>query len=148
MKTTIITSVLLVLAVFMSNAKTKNAVTQFGTYAVHQTDNANAVVKASNNEYTIHYEQFDAPVSVKIVKKGKYKIYLVRTQGYEVQYVCNGNKFGVEYMSEGFATQATKEMKKKINRTAFLYQRVLSQEIKSEKEYVRLIACFLPELMS
>lgn len=148
MKTTIITAAFLVFAIVCSNAKTKNSETEFGTYSVQQSENGNAVIKKSDSEYTIHYAQFDAPVTVKVIKKGNCKVYLVTTNGYEVQYVCTRNKFGVQYMSQEFATAPTHEMKKKINRAAYLHQRVLTQEIKSEKEYVRLIACYLPELMS
>lgn len=148
MKTTIITAALFVLATVVGTAENKNAETEFGAYTVVESQKSNAVITGGNSAYTIHYAQLDAPVTVKVVEQDGCKVYLVRTEGYEVQYVCNGNTFGVKYMSQEFATLPVKEMQQKLNRTAYLHQRVLSQEIKSEKEFVRLIACYLPELIS
>ncbi len=148
MKTTIITAAFIVLATLATSAENKNAETEFGTYTVVESQQSNAVITGGNHAYTIHYAQLDAPVTVQVVEENDCKVYLVRTEGYEVQYVCNGNTFGVQYMSEGYATLPVKEMQKKLNRTAYLHQRVVSQGIKSEKEFVRLIACYLPELIS
>lgn len=148
MKTTIITAALFMFVITLGFAENKNAETEFGTYTVIESEKSNPVIMKGDNEYTIHYAELDAPVSVKVVEQNDCKVYLVRTNGYEVQYVCNGSTFGVQYMSEEFASIPVKEMQKKLNRTAYLHQRVLSQGIKSEKEFVRLIACYLPELMS
>ena len=151
MKTTIFTSVLLVIALMSSNAKTKNetnSATVFGTYQVSQTENPQAVVNGSEGAYTIHYSEFDNPVHVTVILQENCKVFLVRTNGFEVQYACNGKYFGVQYMSEANATYPVEEMKQKVDRVDYLHQRLITRKSQSEKEMVRLIACFLPELMS
>lgn len=151
MKTTIITTAILVFALVSSNAKTKNemnSVTEFGSYHVAKVEASQAVVSGSKGEYIIHYTQFDNPVKVSVVQKDNCKVFLVRTNGYEVQYTCNGNSFGASYMDAEYATYPMKDMAKKINRVEYLHQRVITKKQRSEKEMVRLIACFLPELLS
>lgn len=150
MKTTFFTTVLLIFALTSAMAKTENvanAETNLGSYKVSASSKSNVVENKSEGKYTINYSKLNSDVSIDVVEKKNCKVFLVRTDGYEVQYSCNGKYFGVQYMSNEYATYPKAEMTRKINRKAFLNQRIITRQIPSEQEMVRLIACFLPELM-
>ena len=86
-----------------------NARTVFGTYHVSQAENSQAVVDGSKGVYTIYYSEFDNPVNVTVIQQENCKVFLVRTNGFEVQYTCSGKYFGVQYMSEANATYPVEE---------------------------------------
>lgn len=131
-----------------STAKNEvNAETTFGVYKIGMSNQAHAVTKSEGNTYTIYYEEFDAPLTVSVFEKNNCKNYIVRANNFEIQYTCNGSYFGIKYVDEAYATIPLAKMKAKIDRTNFLYQRCITKNIRSEKEFVRLIACFLPEVM-
>lgn len=150
MKATMLTAVILVFAVFTSNARTKTvekSTTEFGTYEMSSTQEAPLVIKKSKGEYVIHYSDMEAPVYVSVVKEKNCKLYLVRTWGYELQYICNQKEFGVQLMDKKYAKIDYAEMLEKINKDAFRYQRVITTKSHSDTERVELIACFLPEVL-
>ncbi len=150
MKATILTAVAIVFSITVMNAKNlseKNSTTEFGTYEVSST-HAHHVRHDNDGVYTIRYEKYDAPVEVTIVNEKNCKLFLVRTNGFEVMYKCRGKYFGIAYMAEEYASIPAEDMYKKIDRTEYLHQRVLTDKQQSEYDMVRIIACFLPEVMS
>ncbi len=150
MKTIFLTTVALFLAFTLANAENlnkQNAETSFGEYQVSSQETP-TVTKGENNTYIIHYERFDNPITVTVIEGETCKSFLVKTEGFEVQYDCTGSTFGVNYMNAEFASIPKKEMVKKVNRENYLKQRVISTNKHSEYDTVRLIACYLPELMS
>lgn len=147
----IIAVAMLMLAFLPMTVQAKNEVnseTTYGMYKVGISQPAHTVAKNAPSTYTIYYEELDVPVTVTVFEDEKCKNYIVRTGNFEVQYTCNGKYFGVKYVDAAYATIPLQEMKAKIDRTNFLYQRVITRKLRSEKDFVRLIACYLPEIMN
>lgn len=139
---------LFILSVYTEAKNDVNSETTFGTYKVSATELTHSVTKNKGNTYTIYYEEYEQPVTVSVFEGKNCKNYVVRAENFEVQYTCNGRYFGIKYVDDAYAEIPRKVMVDKIDRKDFLYQRVITQKNKSEKEFVRLIACFLPEIMT
>lgn len=124
-----------------------NSETTYGMYKLGSSEQANSVRLEKENTYTIYYENYDTPVTVTVYETKKCKNFVVKAKNFEVQYTCNGKYFGVKYLDEMYASIPADQMINKINRAEFLNQRCITQNIRSDKEFVHLIACFLPEIM-
>ncbi len=102
----------------------------------------------SESVYTLTKTDAEQPyiITVKHGKKGS--DYLVQADGFEVLYQERDGKFGVAFVDEKEAAIGKEEMYKKLNRTEFLKQRVITNNSKTEAEYVALIGAYLPYLLN
>lgn len=120
-----------------------------GKYWLKKAANHMVVDGQEVDTYVIHYDNLETPVYVGILKPHKdCTEFVVRSDGFEVLYTCRKGKFGIEYVPKKYATLSQDEARKAINRTNFLYQRVITQTPQSEKNLLKLIACYVPEVMS
>lgn len=121
--------------------------TNFGTYKVEKTNENVLINNVSVEKFVIEYSNLDKPVCVMIVLNKKSVHYIVRTDGFELEYLYKNNKFGVAFLDSEFATMKKQDVQKKINRKNFLYQKVISSGDQSDEYRLNLIACYLPELI-
>lgn len=126
-----------------------NSQSDMGKYWLKKAANHMVVNGQEVDTYVIHYDNMEEPVYVGILKPDKECTeFVVRTDGFEVLYTCRKGKFGIEYVPKKYATLPKDESRKAIDRKNFLYQRVITQTPQSEKKLLKLIACYLPEVMS
>ncbi len=144
--------ILLIMLVFVGSctlvSAQKEMATGFGDYTLKRADVPMVVNETPVETYVVSYDKMEEPIYIGVVTDKKCKNYIVRTNGFEIQYVCKRNKFGICYTESRFATMDQEELQKKINRSAFLHQRVISSSgPKPDVYHVSLIASYLPDVM-
>lgn len=131
---------------FMVSFMVKASDTNFGTYKIEKATENVMISNVTVETYTIEYSNMDKLVYVMIVPNKKSVHYIVRTDDFELQYLCKNDKFGVDYLDSEFATMDKQDVVKKINRASFLYQKVICMGEKSHDYRLNLIANYLPEI--
>ena len=140
-----------VVAIFVSSlisAENRVVVSQFGDFNIEELEHSVINSKRSPKIYTITYKELNTPVTVEVYKNKGAKDFVVRSEGFEVQYTKGGNGFGVRSLDQKYAKKSAKDYSFSIDRSSFLYQRIITLNNKSEADYVKLIACYLPELVT
>ena len=72
--------------------------------------------------------------------------FMVRSEGFEIQYAKRSNGFGVKLVDPEKRTVKKKEVMSQIDYSKFVNQTVLTTNDKSVEEYLGLVACFMPLL--
>lgn len=148
---TLIKSFTLVAVIFFSTVVSANNVEEynkFGEFDVEEVAGVLTNSKEISKVYTIKYEEFKSPVTVEVFKNRGSKDFVVRSKGFEAQYTKGKTGFGVTKLDKKYAKVNVENFTFSVNRSNFLHQRVITQSNKSEAEYVKLIACYLPELVA
>ena len=73
--------------------------------------------------------------------------FIIHTDNFEVEYICNRHVFGVKRISKEHQTIASDVINEMMNNEQFYKQRVITQNPKTEEELLHLIACYLPSLI-
>lgn len=146
-----ISSLTLLLALCMTLAtaapQMKESNTEFGKYNIEASSNCLHVDGQDLETFQLNYSNFEQPIQIGILKTKKCKNFVVRTKdGLEVLYVCKKQCFGVNKMDKDYST-GKKSSTYKIDRTAYLHQRVITTQEKTDKQLMELIACYLPLLI-
>ncbi len=97
--------------------------------------------------YTLSDASLSSPLTVSVKHYANGSNYMVEGNGFELLYRVRGDRFGVAYVDEADAKVGKDEMYKKLDRQAFLHQYVITDQPKSESEYMELIAAYLPAVM-
>lgn len=149
----ILTMCLLLVALFAS-AKEKGAslisgqsLTELGQYSIRSSTEAMTVGDEMLKTYELNYTNSDSPVLIGVKKTKKCKSFIVRTDKFEVEYVCNKNVFGVKRINKEYQTISTAVINQMLDNADFYSQRVISQYPKSDEELLGLIACYFPSLI-
>lgn len=130
------------------SAQTENDATKLGNFKVEKATEKLTINNEAVETYVIQYAALDQPVYVAVVTEKNCENYIVRTNGFEIQYTCKKDKFGISYVETRFATLEKSDVMKKINRPNFLNQRVLSSSGPKPVDYqLSLIASYLPDVM-
>lgn len=151
MKTIKVISAVFLMTLFLSansKAENKNAADKNYTIeAASSSSSSSSNYIETGNAYKIYFETLDSPMEVTVNEHSEGTDFIVKNNDFEVMYCLRGNVFGVSYLQEEYATVEKEKMYKKIDRKSFLHQKVITQNKKSEKEYIQLIASYVPELM-
>lgn len=144
----------LLLTVFFAVAKEKGtslisgqSLTELGQYNIQASNDAMQVGNEFLKTYELSYSNFDSPVQIGVKKTKMCMNFIVRTDNFEVEYVCNKHVFGVKRVGKEYQTVSTENINKLLNNEAFFHQRVISQNPKTEEELLGLIACYFPSLV-
>jgi len=120
-----------------------------GDYKIAIADNPITLNGETLKTYVISYENSPLQVTVAVKKEKDCKKYIVLSDKLSVQYVCNGQYFGVQRLENsseiekgGFAT--TDEA---LNRTEYFHQKVLATGKTDEMESTQFIASYFPLLI-
>lgn len=97
--------------------------------------------------YVITYENSDLEITIAIDKDKKCQRYITMTDELSVQYVCNGDYFGVEKLKRDNAVNGVTTSDKSMNRTAYFHQKVLTPEPNDKITCMKLIGAYFPELL-
>ena len=144
----------LLMVCLLATAKEKGAslisgqsLTELGQYDIRLSADAIKCGSEALKTYELSYSNFDSPVLIGVKKTKKCMNFIVRTNNFEVEYVCNKHVFGVKRISKDYQTVATTTINKMMDNADFYSQRVISQNPKSEEELLGLIACYFPSLI-
>lgn len=144
----------LLLACLFTTAKEKGtslisgqSLTELGQYDIRLSSDAIKCGSEALKTYELSYSNIDSPVLIGVKKTKKCMNFIVRTNNFEVEYVCNKHVFGVKRISKEYQTVASDVINEMMDNADFYTQRVISQNPKSEEELLGLIACYFPSLI-
>lgn len=118
-----------------------------GQYTILISDNALKIGDEALKTYELSYSNNDSPIAIGVKKTKKCMNFIVRTDNFEVEYVCNKHVFGVKRINKEYQTVAPEVINEMMDNADFYYQRVISQYPKTEEELLGLIACYFPSLI-
>ena len=144
----------LLLVFLLSSAKEKGtavisgqSLTELGVYSITNSSEALTIDGQALKTYELKYSNTDSPVLIGIQKTKKCMNFIVRTDNFEVEYVCNNHVFGVKRIDKNYQTISTKVINEMMDNADFYTQRIISQYPKTEEELLGLIACYFPSLI-
>lgn len=123
------------------------SLTEFGQYSLQLSSQPMKIGNEELKTYELVYENSDSPVLIGIKKTKKCMNFIVRTDNFEVEYVCKEHVFGVKRINKDFQTIDTNAINEMLDNADFYSQRVISQNPKTEEELLGLIACYFPSLI-
>lgn len=123
------------------------SLTELGQYTIRTSDNAMKIGNEALKTYELNYANSDSPVLIGVKKTKKCMNFIVRTNNFEVEYVCKKHVFGVKRISAEYQTIAPEVINQMMDNADFYTQRIISQYPKTEEELLALIACYFPSLI-
>jgi hypothetical protein len=129
---------------FVASGKTHSA---FGDYKIETADNPVAINGVQLKAYVISYQNSPMEVTVVIRKDKKCKNYIVISDKLSVQYVCNGEYFGVQKLEKSLEKEGYKTSDETLNRTEYFHQKLLVRGPQEEIFSTQLIAAYFPMLL-
>lgn len=155
MKTKLYYLLVILLAMGMSStARVKNgqvlsgdSQTDLGKYSIVESEVPMVANDQVLDTYDLVYENASNPVKIGVISEKKCTTFLVRSNEIEVQYVCQKGIFGVKKMDKQYRELTAATADSKLDKVNYYAQRVISQNPKTEKELLGLIACYFPVLV-
>ena len=129
-------------------AMTGNSLTDFGKYTVMKSDNPLVINGEEVRTYDLTYENTNHPIRIGVVCEKKCTNFIVKSDAFEVEYVCNNGVFGVKKIEQRFQELPKEANDAKLNKASYYAQRVICQNPKTEDELLGLIACYFPNLVN
>jgi hypothetical protein len=129
---------------FVAEGKTYSAV---GDYKIKLADNPVTINGVQLKAYIITYENSPMEVKVAIMKDKKCKNYIVLSDKLSIEYVCNGDYFGVQKLGKSFEKDGILTSDESLNRSEYFHQRLIAQGKQGEVEATQLIAAYFPMLL-
>jgi len=124
------------------------SLTELGQYSISVSDNPMKIGDEWVKTYQLKYENTDSPVLIGVKKTKKCMSFIVRSDHFEVEYVCNNHVFGVNRIDKTQQTMASGDVSHRLNNNEYFHQQVISQNPKTEKELLGFIACYFPSLIT
>jgi hypothetical protein len=129
---------------FVTGGKTHSA---FGDYKIELADKPVTINGEQLKAYVISYQNSPLEVKVVIMKDKKCKNYIVLSDKLSVQYVCNGDYFGVKRLDKSFEKDGLTTSNEALNRSEYFHQKLIVPGKQSELESTQLIAAYFPMLI-
>jgi hypothetical protein len=123
------------------------SLTQLGQYSIRTSTEMLKIGDEALKTYELSYSNSDSPVLIGVKKTKKCMNFIIRSQNFEVEYVCNKHVFGVKRINKEYQTVPSAMINKMMDNADFYTQRVISQIPKTEEELLGLIACYFPSLI-
>lgn len=146
--------VCLLLVSLLSEAKVKEpavvsgqSLTELGDYSISPAVEDLTCGNETFKTYELSYSNMDTPVLIGVKKTKKCMNFIIRTNNFEVEYICNKHVFGAKRISKEYQTVPSEVINEMMDNNHFFSQRIISQYPKTEEELLGLIACYLPSLI-
>lgn len=121
--------------------------TSFGRYTIEVIDRPLILAGEELKCYLITYENSPVTLKVYVDKEKKCKNYVVTSDDLSVMYTCNGEYFGVNKVGKKYLSEGLRTDDRKIDRTDYFHQKVISRGSTEEVDAAMLIAAYYPELL-
>jgi hypothetical protein len=128
---------------FVASGKTYSAL---GDYKIKIADNPVAINGNQLKAYVISYQNSPMEVKVVIRKDKECKNYIVLSDKLSVEYVCNGDYFGVQKLEKSLEKDGYATSDEALNRSEYFHQKLLVQGRQDDIEATKLIAAYFPML--
>jgi hypothetical protein len=129
---------------FVAGGKTHSAL---GDYKIEIADNPVIINGEQFKAYVISYQNSPMEVKVVIKKDKKCKNFIVLSDKLSVQYVCNGDYFGVQKLDKSLQMNGLTTSDEALNRTEYYHQKLIVQGKQDDVEATQLIAAYFPMLI-
>ncbi len=123
------------------------SLTELGQYSISLSDAPMQLGNETVKTYRLVYANSDSPILIGVKKTKKCMDFIIRSDSFEVEYVCNKHVFGVKRINKDYQTVNSAVINEMMNNAQFYSQRVISQYPKNEEELLGLIACYFPSLV-
>ena len=158
MKTKVIFSmfVLMTFCIAAMGAKVKNTTyaelkgnsdTEFGDYRLGKAVTPMVINNQEVKTYKLSYNNAEKNILIGIVPTKKCRNFIVKSDLFEIEYVCNRGVFGVKMMNSAYSSIDKNKNEEYLDRVQYFAQKVISNSPKSEEELLGLIACYFPHLI-
>ena len=129
---------------FVASGKTHSAL---GDYKIELADSPVTINGEQLKAYVISYQNSPMEVKVVIRKDKDCKNYIVLSDKLSVQYVCNGDYFGVQKLEKSLASQGLSTSDAALNRAEYFHQKLIVSGKQDELMATQLIAAYFPMLV-
>jgi len=148
----LITAAVLIIACCTASFATKKVVAEgkthsvLGDYRIELIDNSVMINGKELKAFTVTYENTGLKTTVAVEKTLNCTKYYVLSDMLSVQYVCNGNYFGVERLDKKLAKDGFQTTNDALDNFQYYHQKVLSCGTNTDVENTKLIAAYFPYL--
>lgn len=130
---------------FVAIGKTHSSL---GDYKIELADKPVTMNGEELKAYVISYQNSPLEVTVVIRKDKKCKNYIALSDKLSVQYVCNGQFFGVQKLDKSFEKEGYKTSDESLNRSEYFHQKLIVSGQTDEVANTQLIAAYFPMLLT
>jgi hypothetical protein len=118
-----------------------------GNYKIVLADNPVTINGEQLKTYIISYQNSPLEVRVAVRNDKKCKNYIVLSDKLSIQYVCNGEYFGVQKLEKSLEKAGLTTSDEALNRTEYFHQKLIAPGKQSEVESTEYIAAYFPMLI-
>jgi len=129
---------------FVASGKTH---TTMGDYKIEVADKPVTINGEELKTFVISYQNSPFKVTVVVKKDKKCKNFIVLSDKLSVQYVCNGDYFGVQKLDKSLEVAGYSTSEASLDRNQYFHQKVIVPGTTNEIEHTQLIATFFPLLI-
>jgi len=130
---------------FVAEGKTYSAL---GNYKLEIADNPITLNGKELKAFVISYANSNMEVTVAFDKSRKGMKYYVLSDNLSVQYVCNGDYFGVAKLDKELEKDGYKTSDSALNRSEYFHQKVITRGGNCDLDNSKLIAAYFPMLIN
>jgi hypothetical protein len=130
---------------FVAEGQTYSAL---GNYKIEIPDSPYLVNGVEAKSFVISYANSNMEIRVAIRADKKQKIYYVLSDVLSVQYVCNGQWFGVALLDKTFEKEGFRTSPSALNKVEYFHQKAITTGESCELDHTRLIAAYFPMLIN
>lgn len=130
---------------FVAEGKTYSV---FGNYKIEIADNPVTLKGKELKAFVISFENSKMEVTVALDKNRKGMTYYVLSDNLSVEYVCNGEYFGVAKLDKELEKDGYKTSDATLNRFEYFHQKVITTGINCDLDNIKLIATYYPMLIN
>jgi hypothetical protein len=128
---------------FVAAGKTHSAL---GDYKIEMADKPVTINGEELKAFVISYQNSPLKVTVVVKKDKKCKNYIVLSEKLSVQYVCNGEYFGVQKIDKTMDFEGYSKSEEALDRNQYFHQKLITPGNNGETENTQLIAAYFPLL--
>ena len=129
---------------FVAGGKTHSTL---GDYKIELADNPVTLNGEQFKAYIISYQNSPLEVTVVVTKDKKCKNFIVLSDKLSVQYVCNGEYFGVQKLDKSFEKDGYSTSDGALNRSEYFHQKLIVWGKQGDLLNTQLIAAYFPMLL-
>jgi len=129
---------------FVAAGKTHSAL---GDYKIEMADKPVTINGEELKAFVISYQNSPLEVTVVVKKDKKCNNYFVLSDKLSVQYVCNGDYFGVQKIDKTMDLVGYSKSEDALDRSQYFHQKLIVPGKNSETESTQLIAAYFPLLI-
>ena len=129
---------------FVAGGKTHSAL---GDYKIEIADNPVTLNGEQFKAYVISYQNSPMEVTVVVTKDKKCKNFIVLSDKLSIQYVCNGEYFGVQKLDKSLEKDGYSTSDAALNRSEYFHQKLIVRGKQDDLEATQLIAAYFPMLL-